>query len=131
MTVDDKQSKETSKTKDAGNLATKTSLTELGDMSSYTDATDGLQITSVNDDGKPAPLVPTTEPKPDEDLLYVAKYDFSINEDNCLNFKKGDVFYMLHTEKEGWWLVRAKHSGQEGYIPNNFVAKVNTLDAEE
>ena len=132
MTVDGKQPKETSKTKSSVNLlstATNISPTESEDMSSYTNTDGASQIASSCDDGKPVP----SEPKLDEAkyLLYVAKYDCSTTEDTCLNFKKGDLFYVLSTDEEGWWFAKAKNSGQEGYIPNNFVAKVNTLDAEE
>ena len=77
--------------------------------------------------------LPKPKPKPrlSKYPLYVAKYDFSSEGDKYLSFKKGDLFYMLNTVEGDWWFVRAKRSGQEGYIPNNYVAKTNTLEAEE
>jgi len=61
----------------------------------------------------------------------VAKYDYSSNEVEYLNFKKGDLLYMLNTEEGNWWFARAKHSGQEGYVPNNYVEEFNSPEAEE
>ena len=63
--------------------------------------------------------------------LYVAKYDCFLKVDKCLNFKKGDLLYMLDRVEKDWWFAKSKLSGEEGYIPNNYVAEVNTLDAEE
>ena len=76
---------------------------------------------------------PKPRPRMSSYPLYVAKYDYSSEElsDKYLSFKKGDLFYMLNTVEGDWWFARAKHSGQKGYIPNNFVAKANTLEAEE
>ena len=64
--------------------------------------------------------------------LYRGKYDFYLEEDDkYLSFKKGDLMYMLNMVEEGWWFARSKQTRQEGYVPNNFVAEFNTLDAEE
>ena len=75
-------------------------------------------------------------PKPDSKVsnypLYVAKYDYSSSHgDKYLSLKKGDLLYMLNTVEGDWWFARAKDSGQEGYVPSNFVVEFNTLDAEE
>ena len=79
------------------------------------------------------PPKPKPKPRMSSYPLYVAKYDYSSEglSDKYLSFKKGDLFYMLNTVEGDWWFARAKHSGQEGYIPNNYVAKANTLEAEE
>ena len=74
---------------------------------------------------------PKPEPEISDHLLYVAKCDYSSEGNEYLSFKKGDLIYVLSTAKGYWWLARAKHSGQEGYIPNNYVVQINTLDAEE
>ena len=75
-------------------------------------------------------------PKPDPEVskypLYVGKYDFSREDEReCLNFKKGDLLHIIKKDDDGWWYARANDSGREGYIPNNFVAEYNSLDAEE
>ena len=61
--------------------------------------------------------------------LCVMKYDYKsvspAEPDLCVN--KGDLIYILNTDKGGgWWYVRAKHSGQEGYIPSNYVVECNS-----
>ena len=63
--------------------------------------------------------------------LYVAKYDYTQKTDEDLGFKKGDLLYIIDTNEGDWWFARVKHSGHEGYIPSNFVAEVNSLEAEE
>jgi len=63
--------------------------------------------------------------------LFVGKYDYSSRTDDDFSFKKGDLVYIINTDDEDWWLARAKHSGQEGYIPSNYVAEFkNQLDTE-
>ena len=64
--------------------------------------------------------------------LYIGKYEFiSVDDNKYLSFKKGDLMYMLNMVEEDWWFARSKQTGQEGYVPNNYVAAFNTLDAEE
>ena len=63
--------------------------------------------------------------------LYRGKYDFISEDDKYLSFKKGDLMYMLNMVEGDWWFARSKQTGQEGYVPNNYVAVFNTLDAEE
>jgi len=67
---------------------------------------------------------------PDPQQLYVAKYDYSTDDSDDLSFNKGDLFYIL-SNKGDWWLAKEKHSGKEGYIPSNYVAKFQSLEAEE
>ena len=74
------------------------------------------------------PLLPTEEPNYP---LYVAKYGYSSRTDDDLGFEKGDLLYIINRDDEGWWFARAKLTGQEGYIPNNYVAEHKSLDAEE
>ena len=64
--------------------------------------------------------------------LYIGKYEFISEDDNkCLSFRKGDLMYILNNVEGDWWFARSKQTGQEGYVPNNFVAEFNTLDAKE
>ena len=63
--------------------------------------------------------------------LFVGNYDYSAIADDELSFKEGDLLYFISVEEEGWWFARSKDTGQEGYIPSNFVTEYNTLDAEE
>ena len=61
----------------------------------------------------------------------VAKYDYNNLMDDHLNFKKGDLMYIINTEDEDWWYAQLKDTDTEGYIPSNYVAKWKSLDAEE
>ena len=62
--------------------------------------------------------------------LYVGRYEYSARTVKDLSFKKEDLLYILNTDDEDWWFARAKHLGQEGYIPSNYVGEYNTLDGE-
>lgn len=63
--------------------------------------------------------------------LFVGKYDYSSRTDDDLSFKKGDLLYIINTDEGDWWFAKSKQTGQEGYIPNNYVAEYKSLDAEE
>ena len=63
--------------------------------------------------------------------LFVGKYDYSSRTDDDLSFKKGDLLYIINTDEGDWWFARSKSTGQEGYIPNNYVAENDSLDAKE
>ena len=69
-----------------------------------------------------------------EELTYplcVGKYDYSARTAEDLSFKRGDLLHILNTDDEDWWFARAKHSGQEGYIPSNYIGEYNSeLDIE-
>lgn len=64
--------------------------------------------------------------------LYVGKCDYIPRTKADLGFKKKDLLYVVNTDDKNWWFAKAKHSGEEGYIPSNFVAKISmSLEAEE
>ena len=64
-------------------------------------------------------------------LLFVTKYDYSARNNTDLSIKRGDLLYIMNSDDEDWWLARAKHSGQEGYVPSNYVAEYKSeLDTE-
>ena len=62
--------------------------------------------------------------------LYIAKYDYASRSDNEMSFKRGDQFFIINNDNKDWWYARAKHSGEEGHVPNNYVTK-SPIDAEE
>ena len=114
-------------------------LTDSDDMSVYTKSSDeaALQIVSSTHCASdvvespalaPACVMPSnTEPTYP---LFMAKKDFFSEKIECLNFKKGDLLYIIN-KKEEWWYARAKRSGYEGYIPQSSVIDPNSLDANE
>ena len=63
--------------------------------------------------------------------LFIGKYNYSSRTDDDLGFEKGELLYIIDKTEEDWWLARSKDTGQEGYIPNNYVAAFKSLDAEE
>ena len=71
---------------------------------------------STTDDGRP---------------VYVCTHDYESRTDDDLGLKKGDLLHVLDTDDDGWWLARSITSGKSGYIPSNYVAERNSLEAEE
>ena len=83
---------------------------------------------------RPLPNPPGPPPPPEKEPnfpLFVGKYDYSSRTDDDLSFKKGDLLYIINTDEGDWWYAKSKDTGQEGYIPNNYVAEYKSLDAEE
>uniref|UniRef100_A0A8D3BQQ9 Tyrosine-protein kinase n=1 Tax=Scophthalmus maximus TaxID=52904 RepID=A0A8D3BQQ9_SCOMX len=64
-----------------------------------------------------------------DDALFVAQHDFKANDNSHLPFKKGDKLKVLQEIGE-WWLAKSFATGQEGFIPCNYVARVDTLEVE-
>ena len=63
--------------------------------------------------------------------VYVAKYDYDSRTDDDLSFERGNFMYIISTEDNDWWYAQLKDTGTEGYIPSNYVAELNTLEAQE
>ncbi|TMS12190.1 Tyrosine-protein kinase Blk, partial [Larimichthys crocea] len=62
--------------------------------------------------------------------LYVAQHDFKATNDSDLPFKKGDKLKVLQENGE-WWVAKSLLTGQEGFIPSNYVARADTLEVEK
>ena len=63
--------------------------------------------------------------------LYKALYDYQAGTTEDLTFRKGDVLQILNSADGDWWLARKSKTGEEGFAPSNYVAKMKTLEAEE
>ncbi|XP_034445525.1 tyrosine-protein kinase HCK [Hippoglossus hippoglossus] len=63
------------------------------------------------------------------ECVAMALFDYEAIHDGDLGFKKGDKLRILEEMGE-WWRAMLISSGQEGYIPSNYVAK-DTLEIEE
>lgn len=75
-------------------------------------------------------LPPTPGEKPG--YVYVALYDYTARTENDLSFNAGDKLEPLRKE-EDWWYARGItgiSANKEGYIPANYVAPIESLDAE-
>nr|XP_025037691.1 tyrosine-protein kinase Lck [Pelodiscus sinensis] len=71
---------------------------------------------------------PTPPCSPMQDKLVVALYDYEPTHDGDLGLQKGETLRLLEESGE-WWRAQSLTTGQEGYIPYNFVARVNSLGA--
>ncbi|KAG8011262.1 Tyrosine-protein kinase Blk, partial [Nibea albiflora] len=65
-----------------------------------------------------------------DDNLYVAQHDFRSTNESDLPFKKGDKLKVLQENGE-WWVAKSLLTGQEGFIPSNYVARADTLEVEK
>ncbi|XP_061660740.1 tyrosine-protein kinase Yes-like isoform X2 [Syngnathoides biaculeatus] len=64
--------------------------------------------------------------------FFVALYDYEARTSDDLSFKKGDRFQIINNTREGdWWEARSITSGKKGYIPSNYVAPADSIQAEE
>ncbi|KAG9330472.1 hypothetical protein JZ751_024269 [Albula glossodonta] len=67
-------------------------------------------------------------PLPEKDIV-LAQCDFSPVNDHDLPFQKGEKLKII-IEKGDWWLAKSLVTGQEGYIPRTYVARLDTLEGE-
>ncbi|XP_072465627.1 tyrosine-protein kinase Fgr isoform X2 [Notamacropus eugenii] len=63
--------------------------------------------------------------------LFVALYGYDARTEDDLTFTKGEKFHILNNTEGDWWEARSLSSGRTGYIPGNYVAPVNSIQAEE
>ncbi|XP_070834956.1 tyrosine-protein kinase Lck [Chaetodon trifascialis] len=76
---------------------------------------------------QPSQHSPPTSPLPDN--LVVAIYSYEPNHDGDLGFEKGDKLKILNKDDPEWYLAESLTTGQQGYIPHNFVA-MTTVETE-
>ncbi|XP_061688824.1 proto-oncogene tyrosine-protein kinase Src-like isoform X2 [Syngnathoides biaculeatus] len=68
---------------------------------------------------------------------FVALYDYDSRTASDLTFRKGDRLQIVNNTKkysfrEGdWWLALSLTTGERGYIPSNYVAPSDSIQAEE
>lgn len=62
--------------------------------------------------------------------VFVALYDYDARTDEDLSFKKGEHLVILNDTQGDWWFARSKATRLEGYIPSNYVAKLESIEAE-
>ncbi|XP_010873465.1 proto-oncogene tyrosine-protein kinase Src isoform X3 [Esox lucius] len=68
---------------------------------------------------------------------FVALYDYESRTASDLSFKKGERLQIVNNtrklnSREGdWWLARSLTTGENGYIPSNYVAPSDSIQAEE
>ncbi|KAK2495342.1 hypothetical protein MC885_009762 [Smutsia gigantea] len=62
---------------------------------------------------------------------FVALYDYESRTETDLSFKKGERLQIVNNTEGDWWLARSLSTGQTGYIPSNYVAPSDSIQAEE
>ncbi|KAJ8287420.1 hypothetical protein COCON_G00000790 [Conger conger] len=73
-------------------------------------------------------ITPPTSPLPDN--LVVAVYSYQPNHSGDLGFEKGDKLKIINTEDPEWYLAESLATGQKGFIPFNFVVRMEGMDKE-
>eukprot|EP00045_Choanoeca_perplexa_P007890 m.72484 g.72484 ORF g.72484 m.72484 type:complete len:499 (+) comp14266_c0_seq1:132-1628(+) len=74
--------------------------------------------------GSPAPAPKTTN-------SYVALYDYEPRTQDDLGFRKGDVLHVIDDSDGDWWEAVHTKTQQKGYVPSNFIAKQQSIEAED
>lgn len=66
-------------------------------------------------------------------VLYIAQYDYAARTDEDLSFNTGDKLEALDKSTGDWWYAKALtgvSASKKGYIPANYVAPLESIDAE-
>uniref|UniRef100_A0A665WIY0 non-specific protein-tyrosine kinase n=1 Tax=Echeneis naucrates TaxID=173247 RepID=A0A665WIY0_ECHNA len=63
--------------------------------------------------------------------LFVALYDYEARTEEDLSFRKGERFQIINSTEGDWWDARSLTTGGSGYIPSNYVAPVDSIQAED
>ncbi|XP_053123303.1 tyrosine-protein kinase Fgr isoform X2 [Hemicordylus capensis] len=63
--------------------------------------------------------------------FFVALYDYEARTEDDLTFVKGEKFNIINNTEGDWWEARSLSTGATGYIPSNYVAPVDSIQAEE
>ena len=74
----------------------------------------------------PEPTPPFPDPRA---KVVVAIYHYDARTDDDLSFQKGDTLEVRDSNGD-WWYARDRKTGKKGYIPCNYVAPLQSLEAE-
>lgn len=77
------------------------------------------------------PPPPEPEEEVDEGQLYQALYDYEARTEDDLSFKKGQKLKILNNSDGDWWQAQLFGTSKTGYIPSNYVAPCQSIEAEE
>uniref|UniRef100_V9KDF7 Tyrosine-protein kinase n=1 Tax=Callorhinchus milii TaxID=7868 RepID=V9KDF7_CALMI len=81
---------------------------------------------------KPLPPLPTRGAADTRRTVYVALFDYAARTEDDLSFLAGDQLQVIDQSLETWWLAKSLKPGRtrQGYIPSNYVALDNSIEAE-
>ena len=81
---------------------------------------------------QPLPPTPGGQPAVDPADLFLALYDYDARTDDDLSFRKGDKLVVVNNSDGDWWEAELEHNrGRRGYIPSNYVAAIQSIEAED
>ncbi|EEB14502.1 tyrosine-protein kinase Src64B, putative [Pediculus humanus corporis] len=63
--------------------------------------------------------------------IVIAKYPYNAREAADVSFLKGDRMEILDDSEPDWWRVKHLRTGEEGFIPWNFVAEEKSIESED
>lgn len=78
-----------------------------------------------------AVLPPPPPVQPQGALMFVGLYQYDARTSEDLSFHKGEKLQIINNSDGDWWLARSMLTGQEGYIPSNYVAPMESVQAKE
>eukprot|EP00049_Salpingoeca_infusionum_P023298 m.11367 g.11367 ORF g.11367 m.11367 type:complete len:513 (+) comp5709_c0_seq1:453-1991(+) len=79
----------------------------------------------------PLPAPPTPAAQAQDEELFVALYDYEARTADDLPFRKGDMLKIINNSDGDWWQAQHSVTGKTGYIPSNYVAKTQSIEAED
>lgn len=79
----------------------------------------------------PPPPPPPNQNQGNDSELFVALYDYDARTAEDLTFRKGDKLKILNNSDGDWWQAQLMGPNTVGYIPSNYVAKIQSIEAEE
>ncbi len=65
---------------------------------------------------------------PPSKKYFMAKYDYTEDDDSELSFRKGNVMCIFNTDNQDWWLAccnSSKNPERQGIVPSNYLANLN------
>jgi len=93
-----------------------------------------MQAPNSNAAFKSQPLPPPPQPPSSpggDDNVFIALYDYDARTAEDLTFRKGDKLKVLNDSDGDWWQAQLVGTSSIGYIPSNYVARVQSIEAEE
>lgn len=73
----------------------------------------------------------TPPPEQPKGPIYVGRFKYVARTNEDLSFEKGERLKVISGIEGDWWLAKSLVTLREGYIPRNYVALVESYEAEE
>ena len=78
----------------------------------------------------PQPTI-TTPPPEQRGPVFIGRFKYVARTAEDLSFDKNERLMVIGGMEGDWWMARSLATGNEGYIPRNYVAAAETYEAEE